>query len=152
MLLRTVHVRRSGLSLLEVIIATAIFLMALIGLRQLISVAGDHALEVEMRSQATRMCHSKMAELQAAIPPLLTANDTFDEDPDYSWSLDVEAGTVPNLWVATVRVTKQRPGNPDNPIEVALTQMLLDPSVAGSTADAAAIAGTDSTTGTTAAS
>jgi len=149
MLLRTVSIRRSGISLLEVIVATAIFLMALVGLRQLVSVAGEQALEVEMRSQATRMCQSKMAELQSGILPLSSASDTFDEDPDYTWSLDVQPGTVSNLWVATMKVTRQRSDSPDNPLEVSLTQMLLDPSVAGSTSDAAAITGTDTSTGTT---
>src|SRR4051794_753539 len=110
MLLRTVDARRPGLSLLEVIVATAIFLMALIGLRQLISVAADHALEVEMRSQAARLCNSKMAEIQAGVLPLTTASDTFEEDPDYSWNVDAEQGNFANLWTVTVRVTKQRPG------------------------------------------
>src|SRR5262249_9229102 len=93
-------------SLLEVIVATAIFLMALVGLRQLVSVAGDQAIEVEMRSQATRMCQSKMAEVLSGILPLSSASDTFDEDPDYTWTLDVEPGTVPNPGGAPRKVQK----------------------------------------------
>jgi Tfp pilus assembly protein PilV len=145
MLLRTVEYRRGGLSLLEVIVATAIFLMSLIGIRQLVSAASDRALEVEMRSQAARLCRSKMAEVQSGVLPMSSASDVFEEDPDFSWSLDVEQGTVDNLWVATVKVTRNQ--TLGNPIEVSLSQMLIDPSIAGSTADAPTIAGTDTATG-----
>jgi type II secretory pathway pseudopilin PulG len=145
MLLRTGGYRRRGISLLEVIVATTVFLMSLIGIRQLVSVAGDRALEVEMRSQAARLCRSKMAEVQSGVLPMSSASDTFEEDPDFSWSLDVEQGTVDNLWVATVKVTRNQ--SIGNPIEVSLSQMLIDPSIAGSTADAPVIAGTDTATG-----
>src|SRR5262245_42718619 len=106
MLLHTVNVRRPGLSLLEVIVATAIFLLSLAGLRQLISVAADQAMDVEMRSQAARLCHSKMAEVQAGLLPLITASETFEEDPDYTWNVDVESASIDNLWLVTVRVSR----------------------------------------------
>ena len=58
--------RRKGMSLLEVIIALAVFLMSVTGLVALMNVATDSALEAQMRSQALSICQSRLAEASTA--------------------------------------------------------------------------------------
>ena len=149
MYLPTLRTSRPGLSLMEVLVAVAIFLLALGGITQLVSMSSDRALEVQMMNQASRLCQSKFAQVQSGEVPLTAQSDTpFDEDPDYLWSLTVDPGTVTNLWVVTVKVARERPGSA--PIESSLSQMLLDPSVVGSTQDTVAISGSSPTSGGTA--
>jgi Tfp pilus assembly protein PilV len=57
--------RRDGLSLIEVILALAIFLMSITGLVFLMGIASDHALEANMRSQAISIAQSRLAEVSA---------------------------------------------------------------------------------------
>jgi len=139
--------RRAGLSLLEVLVALAVFLMALGGLFTLLNYATRRAQEVQMRSQAARLCQSKLAEvLSGALP--LTGQDgaAFDEDPDYQWSLTSEQGAVTGLWNITVKVSwGQGAGGRQ---ETALSQMVLDPSIIGSTQDTVQMTATDPSAGT----
>ena len=133
---------RPGLSLLEVLVAMAIFLLSIIGISQLVSFASDRALEVQMRNQSVRLCQSKLAELKAGILPLSSQGDTpFDEDSDYRWSVTADQGTVPNLWQITVKVTREKSNG--DVIESSLSQMVLDPSIVGSTQDTTPISGSD---------
>ena len=46
--------RRPGLSLLEVLGATAIFLMSIVAIGELMNMSTDQAMEVQWRSRATR--------------------------------------------------------------------------------------------------
>jgi len=139
------HGRRPGMSLLEVLVAVAIFLLALGGISHLVSSAGNRALEVNLRNQEARLCQSKMAEVASGILPLNSQNDTpFDEDPDFHWSVTADTTQIANLWTVTVKVTRESPGG-GPPIETTLTQMIIDPSVVGSTQDAMPIAGSNQT-------
>ena len=148
MRLPTPHAGRAGLTLLEVLVALAIFLLALGGISHLLSFAGERALEVQTRNQAARLCQSKLAEVLSGVLPLSTQGDTpFEEDPNYHWSLTAEQqGAIPNLWTITIKVTRDTSNG--DPLENTITQMILDPSVIGSTQDVTPIAGSDQTTAT----
>ena len=125
---------RPGLSLLEVIIALAVFLLSLVGLGHLVGVASGIASEANQRSQAARLCQSKLDEVVAGSVPLTSQGDTaFDEDPDYHWSLDADQNSTQGLFNVTVRVTRKRPGAGD--LTCSISQMVLDPSTLGSTQD-----------------
>jgi len=144
MIRRTHSTGRPGMSLLEVMTAMAIFLMALIVIGRLIVMSTDMALDVQYQSQAAQMCQSKLAEVVAGAVPLNAQNDVpFDEDPDWKWSLDCEQGSVTGLWTVTVKVVRERGPNQRN--ECLLSQMMLDPSIKGSALDAAASASSSST-------
>jgi type II secretion system protein I len=124
--------RRSGLSLLEVLVALAIFLISLIGIGRLITFAADRARDVEQQALAIQMCESKLAEAAAGALTLGTAQPStpFDEDPSWEWSMDCDqAANLPGLWNVTIHVTRTRPDG--SKVEVALSQMVLDPSVRG---------------------
>jgi general secretion pathway protein I len=134
------HGRRRAFSLLEVMVAMAIFLMALVGIGQLITLGGDQALEVQQQSQAIRLCQSKMAEVIAGVVPLSSQNDApFDEDPDWNWSMDAEQqGGAANPWTVTIRIT--RAGQDNKYVVASLSQVVFDPTQRGSTLDIAAAA------------
>jgi Tfp pilus assembly protein PilV len=146
---------RPGLSLLEVLIAVAVFLLAIGGIGQLVSMAGDRAVEVQQRNQASRLCQTVMARYQCGDRPMNSQGDTpFDEDPDYVWSSTLNQGapnqsSVNGLWTVTITVTRNRPSG--DPIECTLTQLVIDPTIVGSNQDVTPIAGSDQSgaTGTT---
>lgn len=141
---------RAGISLLEVLIALSIFLISLIGIGQLITISGQQTLEVSERGYASQLAHAKLAEVIAGALPLTSQMDTpFDEDPEWNWSLTAEQDSVAGLWNVEVRVSRERADATS--YEAKLHQKVLDPSIRGSTLDAAAAAAASgsSTTSTT---
>jgi type II secretion system protein I len=146
MIIPTHHSRRSGLSLLEVLVALAIFLFSLAALGQLIDVGSDRARDVQWLGQASTIAQSRMAEVLAGSIALTSQPDTTcDEDADWSWSLDAEADAAPGLYRVKVTVSRSRPDG--SRFETVLNQMVLDPTYRGNTDGSAT--GTDDTTGTT---
>ena len=124
------------MSLLEVLVALAILLSALIVLGRLIILGSERARDVEGLAQATQLCQSKMAEVVAGAVPLNSQSGTpFDEDPDWTWSLDCNQGDIPNLWDVTVTVNRERKDG--SKLECTLSQKVLDPSLRGNAMDAA---------------
>jgi hypothetical protein len=125
--------------LLEVMVALAIFLFALVGLGQLVTLGANQALEVEAKSQAVEMCRSKLNEVACGAVPLGSQSAVpFDEDPDWTWSLDAEQGAVAGLWNVSVTVSRQRPDG--SKTECSINQIILDPTVIGTVYDAELIA------------
>jgi type II secretion system protein I len=127
---------RAGLSLLEVLVSLAIFLLALVALGEIVSFASDRALDVQHRSEALQICQSRLAEVQAGSIPLQSVDLAPCEEEgfqDYQWALDIEAGAVTGLYNVTVRVVRERPNH--SQMEVALSQMVIDPTTLGSTQD-----------------
>ncbi len=144
--LTTHHSPRSGLSLLEVLVALAIFLFSLVALSRLIDVGSDRARDVQWLGQASTLAQSRMAEVMAGSIALTSQSDTTcDEDPDWSWSLDAEPDIAPGLYRVKVTVSRQRPDG--SRFETVINQMVLDPTYRGNTDGSAT--GTDDTTGTT---
>jgi Tfp pilus assembly protein PilV len=133
--------RRAGLSLLEVLVALGIFVVALTVLGRLITLGGELALEAQWRNEAAQLCQTKLAEVRAGAEPLMAQSDMpFDESTAWRWGLECEpSNAVPNLWQVRVRVSRVPPGKP---LEVSLSQWLLDPRSRGSVFDQA---GSDST-------
>jgi prepilin-type N-terminal cleavage/methylation domain-containing protein len=130
------HHPRRGVSLLEVLVALAIFLMALIGIGHLLSFGSDRALDVQHQAIAIKRCQSQLAQVACGAIPLNSQGETpFDEDPDWHWSMDAQQGNITGLWTVTIHVT--RPGPSGSKIDISLTQMVLDPSLRGSAVSAA---------------
>lgn len=136
--------RRRGLSLLEVLIALAIFLISLVVISRLVVAGGERALEVQQQAHAARLCQSKLAEVAAGAVPLQSQTDVpFDDEVDWYWSLECEAGPVAGLW--TVRVQVNRSAADGTRVQANLSQMVLDPSLRGSNVDAALSASSSAT-------
>jgi hypothetical protein len=138
---------RPGVSLLEVLVALAIYLLALIAIGRLITFGADRARDVEQQAQAIQLGQSKLAEVMAGAVPVGAplANAPFDEDPAWEWSMDSEQGNITGLWTVTIHVSRQRPDG--SRLEASLTQMVLDPSLRGGISSSAT-----SSNGSTAAS
>jgi hypothetical protein len=111
----------------------SIFLFSLIAIAHLISVSAQRAVDVQEESRATQLAQSKLAEVVWGIEPLSSSGGTFDEDPDWSWSLQSSQGDLTGLWNVTVMVHKDR--SDGTSYDYSLTQMVLDPSYRGSTFD-----------------
>ena len=129
MIARPRPARRPGLSLLEVLLALAIFLLALVAIGGLVNYGSDRAMAASMQAAGTRLAQSKLAEVEAGVIPVSTGgNGTFDEDPDWNWSVEPTAASVPNVYQVTVRVWRDAGGQH---YEVVLNQMVFDPSQMG---------------------
>ena len=124
---------RSGLSLLEVLVALVIFLSAFAILGKLVTMSGDVAIETQHQLQAARLCQSKMAEVIGGAVPLTSQSGVpFDEDPVWLWSLECEQSNYPGLWNVSVKVSHQQLGAP---VVCTLSEMVLDPQIHGSLQD-----------------
>src|SRR5262245_49309899 len=138
--------RRKGMSLLEVLGATAIFLMSIVAIGELMSASTDQAMEVQFRSRATRLCQSKLNEFSSGVEQLSGATSgDFEEEPEFTWTADVTSeSTALNLYRVTVTVSRD---STRGPIEVSMTQFIFDPLQRGQlTATPPAAASTDSST------
>ena len=137
--------RRRGVSLLEVLVALTIFLLAVIVLGNLITTGSNRALDIKLEGQATQLCQSKLAEVVAGVVPLSGQADVpFDDEPDWVWSVETEQESQPGLWRVKVRVTRQHAD--ERRTECVLTQLVIDPNLRGSTNAPAATTTTGTTT------
>jgi len=136
------------MTLLEVLIALAIFLLALVAIGRLTNISSNLAQDVQLQSEAILLCQSKMAEIMAGVEPLASQADVpFGDDitdPSWQWSADCNQGQVTNLWTVQVRVSRQRPDG--GKVEATLTQMVLDPSIRGTTIPSTSASGTSGST------
>ncbi len=104
------HARRGrppGLTLLEVVLAIALFLGATAVLSQLVSTGVRAAVQARWQTQAVLRCQSKMDEVVAGVEPLQDVSEGFfddDEEGVWRWSLTVLPGPEDNLYELTVRV------------------------------------------------
>ena len=123
--------RRPGVSLLEVLGATAIFLMSIVAIGELMSSSTDQALEVQFRSRATRLCQSKLNEFTAGIESVSGATSgEFEEEPEFTWQAEVTSeSTAANLYRVKVTVSRETPTR--GLIEVSMTQFVFDPQQRG---------------------
>jgi len=134
---------RAGLSLLEVLVALAIFLFSLVALSRLVDVGSDRARDVQWLGQASTIAQSRVAEVLAGSIPLTSVPEsTCDEDNDWSWSMNAEPDAAPGLYRVKVTVSRPQPGG--GRFETVLNQMVLDPTYRGNTDGSAT--GTDDAT------
>ena len=91
-------VRRRAFTLIEVLLALAIFLLAMAVFGSMIVRNGQVAAGIEQQNLATRLCQSKLHEVAAGVVPMSSDGDQpFDEEPDYTWSLEADDG--PTAWI-----------------------------------------------------
>jgi prepilin-type N-terminal cleavage/methylation domain-containing protein len=130
---------RRGLSLLEVLLALAILALSVAAISQLVDMGTDRGNEARVLVRGTRLAQSKMAEVEAGLIPVSSGTEGQFTGDDAAWSFQVVSSPVstpaspPNLYTVTVAVTRTLKGRP---AQVVLTQMLFDPTVMGSSAQA----------------
>jgi len=123
------------MTLLEVLVAMAVFLLALAGIAQLIEFGTDNSVEAARTTTGTRLCQSKMAEAEAGVVSVTeSSSGTFEEEPLWQWSVEIGAAVAVNTYPVTVRVWIDA----GRKVEVSLTQIIYDPNFMGNGAAAVA--------------
>lgn len=132
---------RPGMSLLEVIVSTAIFFLSLVAIYGLLEVSQRSGVRARQRGQSLRICQARLAELVAGVIPLESSDGTDEQATDYQWQITVEpdGDSSGSLMKATaIAFHKNEPRDS----RVALTQIVLDPLYVGSLMDAVPSGGT----------
>lgn len=118
---------RSGLSLLEIVLAIAVFGMAMIIITNMYFLGYRSALRARLLSDANILCDAKMAELASGvIPASSVSGQLIEEQRDWSYSVNIQPSLQPGLLVATVTVTQSDP-NAAMPLAVSIARFLPDP-------------------------
>ncbi len=106
--------RAKGLSLLEVIIATAVLAASAAVIAQMVGVAVQHASRVTELTEAHTLCHNLMNEFVAGIRPWenVTAAQSVDPWTPWEYEVKIEPLGFANLSALTVTVM-QRPTSMD---------------------------------------
>lgn len=126
--------RRPGITLIEVLLALAVLLLALAAIGQLVDVGSDRGVEARFHVRGTRLAQAKLAECEAGVIPLSGGGGTFTDDDDaWSWTVDATPETATNLYRVTVTVGRDNRGKR---FEISLSQLLYDPAMMGSAAQA----------------
>jgi Tfp pilus assembly protein PilV len=129
--MRAAPYRRSGLTLLEVLISTLIFFTFLAGMTQLLNMAMFHALEVQNVNQASQLLQSQMNRVICGELSLSSQGEsTIDDFPNWTWSMNCEAEGTPNLWHVTITVNHEATMAGQD-TTWSLHQLVLDPAARG---------------------
>lgn len=123
------RVRRSGLTLFEVVLSLTIFVGAVSALSQLSTNGTTAAVKSRLETQAILRCESKLAEIASAIEPLDDlAEEPFQDDENWTWTLATSAGPHADLILATVTVDYN--GQSDlSSISYSMSRLVRDPAV-----------------------
>ena len=128
---------RSALTLLEVVVAMAIFLISVIAILQLVLMGGERAMDVRLQTRTSMRCQSKIAEVTIGAQALSDtgyANFEADADKDLQWRMEAkQVPDVAGLWVVNVWVKADLPTG--KTVESSVSQMVVDPMIRGTTFD-----------------
>lgn len=81
---------RQGLSLLEILLSTAILVASLTAVMQVLNVGYSSRLSAVLDSEAILRCQSIMGEMVSGVRPLMSAGETaFDDNSRWMWSATV---------------------------------------------------------------
>jgi hypothetical protein len=81
---------RLGVSLLEVLIATAMLFGAVVVLSELAQIGRRHAESTGERVVAQQLCHQKLHEVVLGILPVAAASGPIEEAPGWVYRVEVE--------------------------------------------------------------
>lgn len=119
--------RRSGLSLLEVLLSVAILGGAMVVISQMLSLGYRAAIEARLRTDAAIHCDSKMAEVASGALPLSpVSGESVEEDPNWVYAVSIQPASQVGLLAVTVTVT-QANANSGNPVSLSVVRLLPDP-------------------------
>lgn len=122
---------RSGVTLLEVLLALGILLLSLAAIGQLYANGVRGSLRAKLQTEAILRCETKLAEIVAGVEPFQTVNDVpFPDDSAWTWSATLTAAEQYGLYEAEVTVKKQGTGMSGT--EFALKRLLREPELLSS--------------------
>ena len=134
------HNPRAGLSLLEVLVALAIFMLSVVVISQMVDSAARTAQRSQRLTKAALRAESKMSELLAGIEPVAPIGLTPLDDPEPGWfyeilvepeqwsTVPVEGQAVVGLYTVHVRIVWQSSQTGEE-VEYLLTRIMLDPAL-----------------------
>lgn len=127
---------RRGLSLIEVLLALTIFMLALVVIGRLVDMGADREMESRFQTRGTRLALDKLAEFESGARSFDETGGQFDNADDAGWSWRAEAvpQESPNLYLVTVHAERDLKGQM---YTVTMSQMILDPAYLGTAAEAA---------------
>jgi general secretion pathway protein I len=120
--------RRCGLTIYEVVLSMAIFVMAMVAISQLITTGSRASTEAQLHSQAAIRAESKMAEIVSGSQPLsAVAGEADPSDSRWVWSMDaVDSANASGVKELTVTVTHlSEAGEAD--VSYTLKRLMRDP-------------------------
>jgi hypothetical protein len=84
--------RRSGFSLLEVLLATSILIGSTIALLELVTISNRHASSAQNLSKSQLICQSKLNEILAGAAPLEAVRSMpVEEDPQWVYWVELRS-------------------------------------------------------------
>lgn len=96
---------RIGFTLLEMIVAVAIFVGSVAILSRLVLIGVENAEYARLQAQAALIAENRFNELEAGILTIDDAGTTMDADyPEWEWTLTATAGDLTGLYVVTIEV------------------------------------------------
>ena len=129
--------QRVGLTLLEVIVSTVIFLISLAAIWQLSNYSQDRAVDVQMRTRTSLRAQGKLAEIVAGGESFNSSggytNFTDEFDKDLQWRSEITDAGPAGLHLVKVWVKVDLPAG--RMVESYLVQMAVDPKTRGTTFD-----------------
>jgi type II secretory pathway pseudopilin PulG len=129
--------RRPGLTLLEVIVATLIFLISVAAIWQLSNYSTDRAQDVQFQARTSMRAQGKLAEIMVGAESANSSGNysNFQEeyDKDLQWRSEISDVGPAGLKLAKVWVKIDLPGG--RLVESYVSQMYLDPDTRGTTFD-----------------
>lgn len=118
---------RRGLSLLEVILAIAIFGAALAVIGELVRIGNINATAARDLTDGQRLCSNLMNEIAAgAMPPTAVSVTSCPEDATWLYTVAADTTDVEGLLAVTVTV-EQDPQFYSRPHSVTLVRWVVDP-------------------------
>ena len=140
--------RRSGFSLLEVVLALAILVGSLAVVGELIGLGITHARQARDQTYAQLLCESKLAEITAGIEPLAPVQQAvFLENEEWVYSIEIFPTDELGLIGVHLTVSENRTDVP-HPASFSLVRWLRDPGniPLDSTDDTTSVAGSQEST------
>jgi type II secretion system protein I len=132
---------RVALTLLEVIVAMAIFLISVIAIFQLLFLGTERASDVRLQTRTSLRCQAKLSEIIIGAEPLNSSGsytNFTDTDTDLQWKMEATPSDDKQmLWTVKVWVKAELSGKV---VESHLCQFVLNPSMRGTTFDQPAMA------------
>jgi type II secretion system protein I len=135
------HERRSGLTLLEVILALAILAGSLAALGELAGRSMRNAEVARATSEAQLLCETKLAEIAAGITPADPVSDApwqsasdleIETSQEWLYSVEVKSTDLDGLLSVRVTVRQDRPRE-KKPVSVTLVRWIVDPGLEAGT-------------------
>lgn len=120
---------RLGMTILEVLLALLVLVVALAGIGSLTTMGRQSGADARDLTMGQLLCEGKMSEISSGIIPAGSSSGIFEEDPDWIFNVQSSPADTPGLLSVRVTVT-QNPQTYDQPMEFALVRWVPDPNYA----------------------